>query len=410
MSNNTAALDLDRNPSRWIAWNGVADEPTVDAALEKRELELRATARKVVAEHVAPRAAETDRLHTFAHDSYQALATAGLGGLIFPIDLGGTADTNVGYAVVMEEIAAACPATSLVFMTQMHAAYPISLAAPPAIAKRFVPPLLQGHHYGSLAITEPAAGSDAATLTTRAVRSLSGDQYTISGSKTFITTGDRADVLITFATIDVAAGRKGITAFIVDGDSAGVSRGRPFHKTGMHGSTTAEIFFDEVQVPAEHRLGAEGSGWSLLTDAVVKSRVSAAAQGVGIARAAYLRGLCALGLPVSPMSPFAETALADIRGRILQGRLLLHSVARRIDASEHVSTGLIGMMKQACTDLGWKVAVEVAGLLGTRGDDSGLGVERLVRDAKVTQIYDGTNEIQRLLISRETHAMVGAQT
>ncbi|WP_214104778.1 acyl-CoA dehydrogenase family protein [Acrocarpospora catenulata] len=392
---------IDADPTAHVALHDLLDEPAADAALTAREREIRTLTRAVVAREIAPHSARVDLTHEFPHAGVQALCREGLGGLVFPRHLGGSADSNVAYALAMEEIAAGCAATSLVFMTQMHAAYPIVLAGSPELQRRFVPGLLDGSAYGALAITEPDAGSDVAGLTTTARRV--GDDWSITGQKTFITTGDRADVIVCFATVDRERGREGITAFVVEGDRPGVGRGRPFAKLGMHGSSTAELFFDDVRVPAANLLGAEGEGWSVVMSSVGKTRISAAAQGVGLARAAYAATLTALRRLHGPRLPDELAfALADLRGRILQGRLLLHATARRVDADPQTSPGQIGIMKQVCTDLGWQAAVEATRILGPFGDLAEIGVERCLRDAKVTQIYDGTNEIQRLLIGRET--------
>lgn len=402
-------LALDTDPEAYLALHGALDEPAADAQLGDREREVRARVREVVASAVAPRAAALDRDHTFAHDSYQALTAAGLGGLLVPEELGGTGDTNAAYAVAMEEITAGCAATSLVYMTQMHAAYPILHAGSAELARQYVPGLAAGELYGSLGVTEPGAGSDAAALRTVAQRVPGAgdatDGYTLSGSKTFITTGDRADVVICFATVDPAAGRKGVTAFVVDGDAAGLTASPPFAKMGMHGSSTAELFLDATPVAATHRLGAEGSGWRLLLASVTKSRISAAAQGVGLARGAYAHALAAMHrIHGAQLPPEGASQLAEMRGRILAGRLLLLAVAREVDRTGEAAGGQIAIMKQSCTDLGWQVATQAVRVLGPFGDLAELGVERYLRDAKVTQIYDGTNEVQRLLVARDTRA------
>ncbi len=399
-------LALDTDPAAYLALHGALDEPVADALLDPRERRVRRLTREVVAEHVAPGAAERDRSGTFAHDSYQALTTAGLGGLLVPEEFGGTADSTVAYAAAMEEITAGCAATSLVYMTQMHAAFPILHAGSPELAHRYVPGLVDGSRYGSLAVTEPGAGSDASSLRTLAVPDVGpGGQataYAVSGSKTFITTGDRADVIICFATVDPRAGRKGVTAFVVDGDAPGLTRSAPFSKMGMHGSSTAELFFDGTPVPADHRLGPEGDGWAIVVSSVTKSRISAAAQGVGIARGAYAHALAGLHRAHGPtLPPDVAAALADMRGRILTGRLVLLAVAREVDRSG-TAGGSIGLMKQTCTDIGWQVALAAVTVLGRFGDLASLGAERYLRDAKVTQIYDGTNEVQRLLLARDT--------
>lgn len=399
-------LALDTDPAAYLALHEALDEPVADALLDQREQEVREGTRQVVAEHVAPGAAVRDRDRTFAHESYQALARAGLGGLLVPKEFGGTDDSTVAYAAAMEEIAAGCGATSLVYMTQMHAAYPILHSGSHELAREYVPGLVDGSRYGSLGVTEPAAGSDASSLRTLAVRQAGSDgeaaHYTLSGSKTFITTGDRADVIVCFATLEPEAGRRGITAFVVNGGAAGFTRSSPFSKMGMHGSSTVELSFDQTPVPASHRLGPEGEGWAIVVSSVTKSRISAAAQGVGLARGAYAHALAGLHHAHGPtLPPDVAASLAEMRGRILSGRLMLLAVAREVDRGGAAS-GAIGLMKQTCTDIGWQVALSATKVLGRFGDLAVLGAERYLRDVKVTQIYDGTNEVQRLLVARDT--------
>ncbi len=390
------------DPDRYLAWHTTADEPAADQLLDDRERHVRAEVRTVVATEVAPRAAEVDRTKTFADDSFQALARAGWVGLLFSEDLGGTGDSTVAYAAAMEEITAGCAATSMIFMTQTHAGYPIVLGGDPALVNSHVPPLLTGAAYGSLAITEPNAGSDVSSLRTTA-RTEEGGDYRISGSKTFITTGDRSDVIICFATVDRSAQRGGVTAFVLDGSSPGIGRGTPLAKMGLHGSTTAELFLDDVHVPAAHRLGEQGGGWDIMLSAVAKSRISAAAQGVGLARGAYIHALAHLRERHGTRLPQPIAfELAELRGRILQARLLLLATAREVDRAATPPTAQVAMAKQQCTDLGFSVARAATRLLGADGDLRGLGLERYVRDAKAAQIYDGTNEVQRLLIARDT--------
>lgn len=395
-------LALDTDPAAYLALHDALDEGAVDVGLEDRERDVRTATRRVVAEEVAPRAADVDREHAFPHESYRALAAAGLGGLLVPARYGGTDDTHVAYALAMEEIAAGCGATSLIYMTQMHVAYPLLLAGTPTVIGRYVPGLVDGSLYGSLAVTEPSAGSDASSMRTTARPRDDGEGYTLTGSKTFITTGDRSDVIVCFATLDPGAGRRGITAFALDGSAPGLSRGRPFDKMGMHGSSTAEISLEETPVPVAHRLGEEGAGWSIVIRSVTKSRISAAAQGVGLARGAYAHALAALHRAHgADLPPGVAAELADLRGRILQARLVLLGVARQVDRGE-ADGGAIGLMKQTCTDIGWSVTTAATRVLGRSGDLAELGAERYLRDAKVTQIYDGTNEVQRLLVARDT--------
>lgn len=374
------------------------DEGPASILLGAAEQQLRRRVREVVARDVAPAAAQWDRAGEFAGSSYQALAAAGLGGLLFPRELGGQEQSTLGYAIAVEEIAAACPATSLIYMTQMHAAFPILVAGTDIQRKRHIPDLCAGRAYGALAVTEPDAGSDVAALRTTARRTPQG--YELSGAKTFITTGDRAEVIVVFASVDRARGRHGITAFVVDGDPPGLSRSRPFHKLGMAGSSTAELTFDRVRLAEEARLGAEGSAWKLSMATVTKSRISAAAQGVGIAKGVFARTVAALAAAGALRSPWLDE-LAAMKRRIAAGQLLLYGTAAAADQAPGPTVADVAVMKATCTDLGADVAVAAMDVLGPFGDLADLGVEQAYRDARVTRIYDGTNEIQHVIIGRE---------
>ncbi len=385
------------------------DEPLVDRLLTADEVRLRSELREVIARSVAPGAAARDREGTFAAEPVQALCDAGFGGLTFPAQYGGVDASTVSYAITIEAVAAACPATSLILMTQMHAAYPILLEGTDEQRERWIPVLCDGSALGALGITEPSAGSDAAAIRTTARRT--DDGYVVNGSKTFITTGDKAAVTILFATVDKDRGRDGITAFLLPGDVDGLSRGHVLEKLGMHGSTTAELFLDDVHLPESSLLGEEGGAWALSMRTVVKSRISAASQGLGIAAAQY--GLAVdwaahRGLLRDPQWQTQLFRLADLRTEILMARQLLYSVARAVDEEpERDLTAEVGMAKARCTDLGMTASEFVTGLLGPEGDLVDAASERYLRDVKVTQIYDGTNEVQRLLIGRDLTRKAG---
>jgi alkylation response protein AidB-like acyl-CoA dehydrogenase len=379
------------------------EEAVTEQRLGPAEREVRDAVRDVVARVVAPAAAAVDAGARFPGEEYRALADAGLAGLLVPPEYGGTGHSVLAYVAAMEEISAGCGSTATVYMTQMHAAYPILVAGDEAQRTRWLPGLCSGEALGSLCVTEPDAGSDVAAMRTTARRD--GDAYVLSGGKTFITTGDRADVLVVFATVDRQAGRDGITAFVVEGDTPGLSRGRVLHKLGQRGSTTAELFFDGCRVPAPNRLGSEGSGWALSMASVVKSRLSAAAQGIGFARGAFeharrwaderrlLRGAEGVAQEV-------QFGLAEARARIAAARALLYETAALVDGGAADAVTEVSMAKLVCTDCAMETATRMVELLGEDGDLIEFGVERFLRDAKVTQIYDGTNQIQRLLIAR----------
>ncbi len=376
------------------------------------ELALLERVTEVVRTEVAPRAGQVDG-GEFPEAGYQALARAGLAGLLIPPEHGGTGSSTMLYVAAMEEIAAACGSTSTVYMTQMHCAYPIEIAGSPEQKERFVPGLCSGELYGSLAITESEAGSDVAAM--RTVAREAGGDYVIDGAKTFITTGDRADVIVLFAAVDPPGGRKGITAFLIEKGMGGFITGRVIEKMGMRGSSTAELFLDGCRVPATARLGGVGEGFELSMRSVVKSRLSAAAQGVGFARAAFeqalgwaaLEGRLGTGA-TSP--PFDDQAiafeLAGMRARVAASRELLWSVAALVDSSGRDraapdTIAEVSLAKTYCTDCGMEVADDAMVLAGSDASAARAGLERIWRDAKGTQIYDGTNQIQRLLVARD---------
>lgn len=360
--------------------------------------------RKIVRDEIAVRADEVDATSVFPHESYQALARAGLAGLLIPTDHGGQGASTVTYAAAMEEISAACGSTSTVYMTQMHCAHPIRLAGTPDQHRRFLAALCRGEYYGAIAVTEPDAGSDVSAIATTARRD--GDSYVLNGQKIFISNGDRADVVVLFATVDRQAGRDGITAFLIERGMPGYTAGQPLHKLGQRGASTVELFLADCRVPAANRLGPEGSGYALSIRSVMKSRISAAAQGIGFARGAYERTVAYFaerGMLSSARRDAQDVqfAVADMKTRIEAARTLLHQTAALVDRSETDPATEVAMTKLHCTDLAVSVAPDAIALLGEDGDRVDLGVERQLRDAKVTQIYDGTNQVQRMLIARD---------
>ena len=385
-----------------------------DSDLSAEDRSVRDRVREIVERDVAPRAAELDRTGAFPEAGYRALASAGLAGLLIAPEHGGSGHSTLAYAAAMEEIAAACGSTSLVYMTQMHAAFPIEAFGTATQKRRHLPRLCSGEIYGSIAITEPDGGSDVAALRTSARPTADG--WHLSGSKTFITTGDRAGVVVVFATVD-AAGRDGITAFLVEPPLGGVTAGPALSKLGMRGSSTVELSFD-VDLPADAVLGPLGGGFGVAMRSVVKTRISAAAQGLGLARGALNAGVVAArraGLldPSTLSGQAIQAELAQLRTEVAAGRTLLRRTAALVDAAAGDETGParltaeVAEAKLFCTDLGVSVADRVVDLLGPAGDLAESTAERCLRDAKVTQIYDGTNQIQRVLIARDTSARFG---
>jgi alkylation response protein AidB-like acyl-CoA dehydrogenase len=359
---------------------------------------------RVIADTIEPEAARVDQEGNFPWKGLRALADANLGCLLVPEELGGQNTPTSVYATALARIAAACGSTSTVYMTQLHCAHPILLAGRPDQRERWIPALCAAEAVGAIALTEPEAGSDVASLRTTARRD--GDAYRINGSKIFISNGDVADVIVLFASVDTALGRGGITAFLIETDGlAGFEAGKPMHKLGQKGASTVALSFDDCRIPADAVLGDEGGGYPLLLKSVLKSRISAAAQGVGFAMGAFEATVryCAEHDMLSGRNRAAQDVqfeLAALRSEVLAAHSMLHAVADLADAGGDPTTA-VSMAKLHCTTLGVRVAARCVEILGEDGDRVDLGVERCLRDAKIAEIYDGTNQVQSMLVARD---------
>ncbi|BAK33988.1 acyl-CoA dehydrogenase [Microlunatus phosphovorus NM-1] len=363
----------------------------------------------VLDEVIVPAAEDVDRDHLFPRQGVQALVDAGLGGLLIPREFGGPDAGLVVYAEVLARIAAACGSTSTVYMTNLHCAHPIVLGGRVDQQRRWVPALGSGQAFGATALTESEAGSDVASMRTYARRD--GDSYVINGSKMFISNGDVADVLVLFATVDPALGRDGITAFLLDtAHLSGFGVGRPMDKLGQRGASTVPLSFDHCRVPADAVLGEVGRGWALLLQAVLRSRISAAAQGVGFATGAFetVVAYCAKHGLLTARNRAAQDLqfdLAALRAEISAARALLLHACAATDAVAAAGgadpTALLAEVKLHCTRVGVQVAARCLELLGGEADRLDVGLERRLRDAKITEIYDGTNQVQSMLIARD---------
>ena len=371
--------------------------------------EYLAALQPVLDEVIVPAAEAVDRGHLFPRQGVQALVDAGLGGLLIPREFGGQDAGLIVYAEVLAKIAAACGSTSTVYMTNLHCAHPIVLEGRADQQQRWVPALGSGEAFGATALTETEAGSDVASMRTFARRD--GDSYVINGSKMFISNGDVADVLVLFATVDPALGRDGITAFLLDtAELSGFSIGRPMDKLGQRGASTVALSFDDCRVPADAVLGQVGNGWALLLKAVLRSRISAAAQGVGFATGALETAVAysarhGLLTGRNRAAQDLQFDLAAIRAEITAARAMLLNACAVADAvaaaGDADPTPLLAEVKLHCTRIGVQVAARCLELVGGEGDRLDLGLERRLRDAKITEIYDGTNQVQSMLIARE---------
>lgn len=376
--------------------------PLASMDLNREEQMVRDIVRRIVDTDIRPRAVELDETEDFPWAQMKALSENGLLGILVPENLGGQEGSHVLYVAVIEEIARACAATALVYFTQTHAQLPLLLAGTVEQQKTYVPKLASGEWLGAFAITEPGNGSDVADMKTRAERVAGG--YVLNGEKIFITTGDKADVLTVFARTGVD-GVKGISAFIVTKGSPGFDVTRVEKKMGVRGSSTAALTFTDCFVPEENRLGEENSGFEMLMKAFDFTRLSTAAQSVGIAQGAYdiafeySLGRKQFGRKIYDFQA-VQFRLAEMLTEISAGRALLFQTARMVDSGHQPFPLEASMAKLWCSEMAGRVTNEAVQVLGGYGYIREYGVERMMRDAKITQIYDGTNDIQKLVIAR----------
>ena len=376
--------------------------------------ELRAVVRELADERIAPRAAEIDASAEFPWDLKELLAKQDLLGTGFEERHGGTALDTFGQAIVAEEIARADATTSLIPIVQKLGALPIMMAGSDEQKDRYIPRLASGEWLIAFALTEAAAGSDVASNRMRA--RLDGDCYVLNGSKRFITHGSVANVLTVFALTDPdAGGRKGMSAFIVETETPGFAVARIEHKMGIRGSPTAELNFDDVRVPVENRLGAEGDGFKIAMNTLDRSRLSIAAQAVGIAQGAideatrYAADRKQFDQRVIDFQGI-QFMLADMASQTEAARQLTYAAAARVDADASDLAYWTSCAKLIAGDTAMRVTTDAVQVMGGYGYITEYPVERMMRDAKITQLYEGTQQIQRLIIARQIlqRAGVGA--
>ena len=360
-------------------------------------------ARRFAQERLRPFAADWDRDSRFPREALREMAELGFLGMLVPDTWGGCDTGYVAYALALEEIAAGDGSTSTIMSVHNSVGcVPIDRFGSDEQKERFLTPLATGEMIGAFALTEPQAGSDASDLRTRARRD--GDHYVINGAKQFITSGSQAGVVLVFAVTDPAAGKKGISAFLVPTDTPGYQVVRVEHKLGLHASDTCQIQLDEVRVPAAYRLGAEGEGYRIALANLEGGRIGIAAQAVGMARAAfeyardYARERQAFGKPIVEHQAVAFR-LADMATEIAVARqMVLHAAALR-DAGRLALTEA-SMAKLFASEMAERVCSAALQTLGGYGYLNDYPLERLYRDVRICQIYEGTSDIQRLVIAR----------
>lgn len=365
---------------------------------------IRDLARKVARERIAPHAADVDERERYPEEAMAAIAEAGLPGIWVPEAHGGSDLGCLALSLVAEEIAWACAATATQYVDQPLGGLPILLAGTEAQRRKYLPRLASGELLSAYALSEPEAGSDAAGLRTAAVRR--GDHYVLNGSKQWCTNGDHAGVLTVFATVDPDKRARGITAFLVEPGFPGFSVGRKERKMGIRGSPTVALHFNDCRVLADQRLGEEGEGFQIAMRTLDITRPATGAMAVGIAQAAldaatgYARERRQFGQPIAAFQG-VQFMLADMAMQVHASRLMVHHAARQVDAGITGNTYEASMAKCWAADAAMKVTTDAVQVFGGYGYTREFPVERFMRDAKIMQIYEGTSQIQRLIIARE---------
>jgi alkylation response protein AidB-like acyl-CoA dehydrogenase len=367
-------------------------------------LDFRDTIREIATERIAPRAAQIDEDAEYPHDLRELLAEQDILGLPFETEHGGTGTGTLMLNIAIEEIAKACASTSLILMIQELGTLPIKLFGSEELKARFLPKCASGEWSPAFALSEPEAGSDPGGMLTRAVRD--GEEWVIDGTKNWITNLGVADFYVVFAVTDREAGHsRGISAFVVEADRPGFSVGKLEKKLGIRGSPTGQPIFDGVRVPAGNLVGELNEGFKVAMGTLDISRLGAAAQALGIAQGAtdyaahYAAERRQFGKPINSFQAI-QFKLADMETRCAAGRELLYQACAKVDRGDRDIGKYTAMAKLFCSDTAMAVTPEAVQVLGGYGYVKDYPVERMMRDAKITQIYEGTNEIQRLVIAR----------
>jgi len=380
----------------------IAPPPTGPTAED--EAMILEVVRDLVRDRVAPRAAEIDEKGEFARDIYKLFAENDLLGVPFPAEYGGLGGSFLTYVKIVEEVSKACASSGLMIAVQELGALALIIAGSEALKQKYLPKISSGEYISAYALTEAGSGSDAAgSMRTRAEKQ--GDTYVLNGSKVWITQGSVADIVTVFAVTDPEKGPSGISAFVVENTFPGFKVGKLEKKMGIRGSPTCELIFENCVVPAENLLGAEGTGFRTAMKVLDKSRPGIAAQAVGIAQGAldyaanYANERIAFGKPIGAQQGI-QFMLADMKVEVEASRLLLYEAARKCDENSPDLTLWAALAKLKAGDTAMKVTTDAVQILGGFGYSTEYPVERMMRDAKITQIYEGTQQIQRMVIAR----------
>ena len=377
--------------------------------LSEEHQAIREAVRAVCDAKVAPHAAEVDEAAEFPQAAYDALAAADFAAPHIGEEYGGAGADALATAIVIEEVARACASSSLIPAVNKLGTMPIIISGSEGLKLRYLSPVAAGTGMFSYCLSEPEAGSDAAAMKTRAVRE--GDGYVLNGVKRWITNAGVSDYYTVFAVTDPDSHAAGISAFVVEKSDEGVSFGAPEKKLGIKGSPTREVYFDNVRIPADRMIGAEGTGFATAMKTLDHTRVTIAAQAVGIAQGAldyalgYAKERQQFGKPIADFQGL-QFMLADMGMKVEAARQLTYAAAGRSERGDSDLTFFGAAAKCFASDVAMQVTTDAVQVLGGYGYTRDYPVERMMRDAKITQIYEGTNQVQRIVMARQLLAGV----
>jgi butyryl-CoA dehydrogenase len=374
----------------------------LDFQLTAEQEMLRKTVREFAAKEVAPTAAQRDEDEQFSREIYDKIGRLGLTGIPFPEEYGGAGWDNLTYIIAVEELSRACASTGITFSASISlAGWPIFAYGTPEQKQRFLTPLANGSKLGAFGLTESGAGTDAAAQQTTAT--VDGDSYILNGVKTFITNGGEAEIYVIMAMTDRSKGTRGISAFIVEKGTPGFTFGTVEHKMGIRASATTELIFRDCRIPKANLLGREGDGFKIAMATLDGGRIGVAAQALGIAERAldeavkYAKERHQFGKPISSFQGISFM-LADMATQVEAARLLTYRAAYLKDQGRPYSKEA-AMAKMFASDAAMQITTDAVQIFGGYGYSREYPVERLMRDAKITQIYEGTNQVQQMVVS-----------
>lgn len=371
--------------------------------LPEEHRELQKAVRELALAKIAPRAAEIDETGEFPWDVYEALKAPGFHAIAIPEEYGGPGGDNLASCIVVEEVARVCGSSSLIPAVLKLGTTPLIVGGGEELKKRYLTEVANGEAMFSYALSEPEAGSDAASMKSRAVRE--GDGWRLNGTKRWITNAGVSQYYTVMASTDPSKGPKGISAFVVHADDEGVSFGAPERKLGIKGSPTREVYLDNVYLPADRIIGEEGTGWVTAMKTLDITRVCIGAQAVGLAQGAldvavqYAKEREQFGKPIASFQGL-QFMLADMAMQVEAARQLVYHAAAVSDLGSANVTYLGASAKCFASDVAMKVTTDAVQVLGGYGYVKDYPAERFMRDAKITQIYEGTNQVQRIVIAR----------